>query len=268
MADILAKATDANHPDPEVDRAGCYKKGDVVEVRESGAPRGALEGLPTFVIVECPEVTKAQVLDRMESWRTVLDWGVVARDLALDGWRLRLFVTNPGTLNRAPVTLAQVQGWLEGWNGAIVSAATNEVRFDVSVYGAATSDAFWGASGVAGLGFAEMSYDQGTGVHRLRVDYSVMIGEGSHRSVLSLVQSRNATNIIQDESLSLIEFDILRTLVTGSFKAELKAALERVHKRRRWYFTAAQVDVAIAAGGVIQVTAAQLAAAAKDAMED
>ena len=34
MCELLVKAIDAIHPDPTIDKAGCYKTGDVVAVRE------------------------------------------------------------------------------------------------------------------------------------------------------------------------------------------------------------------------------------------
>ncbi len=63
MAEILIKARDATHPDPEVDRQGCYKAGDVVVVREDGHVWGAKEGLPNFRVLKIPGVPAAQIED-------------------------------------------------------------------------------------------------------------------------------------------------------------------------------------------------------------
>ena len=61
MAEILIKARDATHPDPEVDRRGCYKRGDPVVVREDGHVWGAKEGLPNFRVLKIPGVPAAQI---------------------------------------------------------------------------------------------------------------------------------------------------------------------------------------------------------------
>lgn len=63
MAELLIKARDATHPDPEVDRSSCYKTGDVVVVREDGHEWGAKEGLPNFRVLKVPGVPAAQIED-------------------------------------------------------------------------------------------------------------------------------------------------------------------------------------------------------------
>jgi hypothetical protein len=54
MAEFIIKAVDAVHPDPQIDQSGCYKLGDIVEVRPDGANYGRCECLPTFFIVKIP----------------------------------------------------------------------------------------------------------------------------------------------------------------------------------------------------------------------
>ena len=56
MAELLVKAVDAIHPDPDKDARGCYKRGDPVVVQEDGHVWGAREGLPRFVIIKIPGV--------------------------------------------------------------------------------------------------------------------------------------------------------------------------------------------------------------------
>lgn len=66
MAELLIKAVDFTHPDPGEDKAGSYKRGDVVIVREDGSLWSALETLAPnfggkFFIVELPGVSVAQI---------------------------------------------------------------------------------------------------------------------------------------------------------------------------------------------------------------
>lgn len=43
MCELLVKAIDATHPDPIINLAGCYKRGDVVSVKPDGFNWGAGE---------------------------------------------------------------------------------------------------------------------------------------------------------------------------------------------------------------------------------
>jgi len=61
MAEILIKAIDATHPDPEKDRRGCYKIGMPVVVMPDGHKWGNAECLPTFVILKIPGVSVEKV---------------------------------------------------------------------------------------------------------------------------------------------------------------------------------------------------------------
>lgn len=66
MAELLVKAIDATHSDPEKDARGCYKRGDVVVAFDDGHEWGRLEVLPPdkggkFVIVKLPGVTLEQL---------------------------------------------------------------------------------------------------------------------------------------------------------------------------------------------------------------
>lgn len=79
MAEILIKARNATHPDPEVDRRGCYKRGDPVVVHEDGHVWGAKEGLPNFVVVKIPGVAASKVRALMES-QTEDDAGTPLQD--------------------------------------------------------------------------------------------------------------------------------------------------------------------------------------------
>jgi len=59
MAEILIALNPTNytHPDPRKDKAGVYKKGDIVIIKPDGWPWGREEGLPKFLIVKLPGVT-------------------------------------------------------------------------------------------------------------------------------------------------------------------------------------------------------------------
>ena len=54
MTELLIKAIDATHPDPEKDRRGCYKRGDIVQVYEDGRCTEPPSPDSKMVIVKVP----------------------------------------------------------------------------------------------------------------------------------------------------------------------------------------------------------------------
>lgn len=79
MAELLIKATDAFNADPIKDKAGCYKRGDVVVVMNDGWPWGKSEGPPKFVIVKIPGMTVEEAQKYIESEKDAPDSEVLTR---------------------------------------------------------------------------------------------------------------------------------------------------------------------------------------------
>lgn len=69
MAEILIRAKNNTHPDPEVDRRGCYKRGMPVVVMPDGHQWGLAERLPDFVVIKLPLVPVESVLKYLEPQR-------------------------------------------------------------------------------------------------------------------------------------------------------------------------------------------------------
>lgn len=67
MAELLVKAIDAKHDDPVEDARGCYKRGDIVDVRPDGFRWGNEEALPKFIIIKCPGIAVNSVQQYMSS---------------------------------------------------------------------------------------------------------------------------------------------------------------------------------------------------------
>ena len=66
MAEFLIKAISATHPNPDKDRSGCYKRGDIVVVMPDGHKWGNAECLPTFVIVKIPGLSVETAMKYIE----------------------------------------------------------------------------------------------------------------------------------------------------------------------------------------------------------
>jgi hypothetical protein len=86
VAELLIKARDASHDDPETDRRGCYKRGDVVTVQDDGHPWGRKEGLPNFIILRIPGAARA-LAERLADEQDDDDSGTLLQDA--DGMRGR-----------------------------------------------------------------------------------------------------------------------------------------------------------------------------------
>lgn len=66
MAELLIKARNAQHADPDKDRRGCYKRGDIVVVMPDGHAWGAKEGLPNFVKIKIPGLNHETVRELID----------------------------------------------------------------------------------------------------------------------------------------------------------------------------------------------------------
>jgi len=75
MCEILVKATNATHPDPDIDRRGCYKRGYPVVVMPDGHPWGNEERLPLFVVIKLPGVSVETAQKYIEPWEDALTPG-------------------------------------------------------------------------------------------------------------------------------------------------------------------------------------------------
>ena len=62
MCELLVKAIDANHPDAEIDKAGCYKTGDVVYIADDNHAWSVGEkDTSMFHIVKMPGVPREEM---------------------------------------------------------------------------------------------------------------------------------------------------------------------------------------------------------------
>lgn len=124
MAELLIKLVDATHEDPEKDRRGCYKRGDVVVVQEDGHEWGAKEGPPRFVRLHIPGAARA-LAERLTEEQDDDDNGAPLPD-AQEGrrfrrrrWRVDLDAlpaairTALQTTGRASITRAQIRSRLK-----------------------------------------------------------------------------------------------------------------------------------------------------------
>ncbi len=255
MAEVLIKAVDAVHSDPDKDRRGCYKKGYPVNVCPDNHPWGNEERLPRFVVLKIPDATVSEVKHFIQEWQRQVDWSVVSQNLPQDRFRLNIFTTNPAATDQGvgagKLTRAMVENYITSWNGSVVSIADNSVVFDVGIYEASISQGFWDVN-LTGVVFSEISYVQSTGIHTVQANYSANINWKAvevSRRILEKDITGTGVSIISNSG-GIVRFTITRAVVSDIFKRDIKQKLERTFYRRQYYFLPSLIDSVISIGGV------------------
>lgn len=235
-------------------------KGDIVEIRASGTPFGGLEP-DAFVLVEVPGVPMADYEQHRQSWYCEAGFNLVNQDLAQDGYRLRLYAVNANGALGA-VTREQVESFITKWGGSVHSVGTNEVVFDIRIYDALVSEAFWEFD-VSAVHFTELSYDQNTGIHRIQADYSAT---GKAPTYVERYVARRAANlkdvddfIVVSHADSVLTYDVHRSVVRRLFEERIWYWSRRMVAKRRYHVPAAVVDYIVGQGGSIVTDVSTLA---------
>jgi hypothetical protein len=252
--------------DVKKDERGVYKKGYPVSIFDAPyTHRGYKEGLPYFCAVNVTDASAAEVEAMIastfsekrlnQSWIRQIDFATVNNDLVIDGWRIRVFTTNPGFSNLAGITQSMVENYLTKWYASVFSTATNEVIFDVAIFedafnnpGAIQSEGFWGIVPTF-VFFNETSYVSETGIHTVEADYTASVF--TSEQVQERVEERGG-EVVSDIS-SVITFTIDRVDVFKWFQQEVKEAIENTIYRRQFRVPETTVDYIIANGTQIIV---------------
>lgn len=119
MAELLIKARNATHPNPDKDRM-CYKRGDIVDVRPDGFLWGREECLPRFVIIKIPGLNPDTVrafmkvhLDTSDPTHPVMLrrrlWGITIDASDIPTW-VKTSLRNTGSVT---VTVSQIRNFIK-----------------------------------------------------------------------------------------------------------------------------------------------------------
>jgi hypothetical protein len=260
MAEFLVKAVDHTHPDPDEDRAGAYKVGDIVVVFPDGHTWGSEETLPKFVVVKCPGLDVATARARVEQWDFEYDLTILQRSLPLDGWRFRIDNLQRHADGRATPQAAKFADFFTQWGATFVRMDAEGPVLDWSVVAGATSPAFLGVDPASvGVTITETAYDGQSGIHTLEIDYSGYTGPSPNVGLQIAKRIVEFGGVLGAVTPPVIEYTLQRDVVLDSVKRDL-TGLRGAYKRRRYSLDAAQVAAVVAAGGSITVTPAQLVA--------
>lgn len=263
--DLLVVAhDDFTHPDPAIELAGCQKKGDIERAERIGFVWGTKEQAPLFVHVLCPDLDLAVAQDRCQRWEYAFDFEILQRSVPLDGWRFKVVnLTRRVIDNAASLDVEQIRDFFEHWSAIFIRMDPDGVVLDWTVGVGALSKGFLGDYPSAlGLVIAETAYDAATGWHIFSIDWS------GATFPQPAIQLRKRIEMLGGEVLSAGPFTgtyrLHRDGVRQAFVDDIKGHT-LVYRYRRYSFPPADVDTALAMGGTVTLTAAQIAARVIDA---
>jgi len=252
---IIVKAQDGLNPDDKM----TYLTGYPIDVFGHNALFGLI--VPPkycqFVITDADDFESIKAAYNQE-WRKIIDWEFVGHDYEQDGHRLRIY-TKPEVVSASglnSLTRDKVESFLNKWGATVHSIAANEVVFDAIVFNAIKSDGFWGRD-VSLFGWSETAYNQTTGMHTVELDYS-NYPTLNPDIIIQKITDRGGE--IVETIPNKIVFDIERSVVFDAFKLDVKERLEAMpYSRRKFKVPEQYVQMALDAGGTLEITQQQFA---------
>ena len=230
-----------------------HYKGDIVNIRADGTPFNGQQP-DYYVLVEVSGEPMTDFEGHNLAWEREIAFDVVASDPAQDGFRLRLYSATENT-GAGAITKEEIDSYITAWGGTIVDYGANEVRFDITIYGALTSSAFWEIPTIAeNVVFSELSYDSSTGVHRIQADYSAL---GNNPTYVERYVKRMGLTIVSHQD-RVLTYDADRSVVRDAFEKDLKEKGKKRVAKRRYHVSDSVVDTIIANGGTYTTDKATL----------
>jgi hypothetical protein len=224
--------------------AKTHLKGDVVEVRATGSDYGGR--LPeSFVVVEVPDLPMKDWHQYTVAWDRKVEFEVVSHDPVTDQYRIRLYSTTANA-GYGEITKEGVEQYIQNWNGTVVSWGINEVVWDVQIFNALISHAFW-ETDISQIVFSEVSYDEATGLHRIAADYSAT-GKGP-TAVERYVDGMGLTIVSHAEKV--LTYDADSGVCAQILKRQINKRIEQRVARRRFHIADSTVDWIIGQGGFV-----------------
>ena len=267
------------HVDEEKDRRGVYKKGYIVAVRANPNNIHSDKEKLNFTFVRVTDADVAELESYSKEWEMYIDYELVGSDTSIDGYRYRIFSTNPGVSFRGAITLTKAQKYLDNWNVDIFSTAQNEIVVDVTVFDMLKSKGFWDRpEGLTGMTASEVSYNESTGEHIIDVDWSNFLPNVEHREgvaqeMQSRILQRGGTVIDYDLQAETGRFSMYRNDVLTWFRDDVYSQLRKqfIHYRRQFYIEPSLVDTIensfVTNGTPMEVTKSQLATYVKSMLD-
>jgi hypothetical protein len=270
--EFLIRNFDSHNPDPDLDRAGCRKRGMCDQEAEDGAvPWESFTGLDLgrkFVVIKCPEI-----LDRTELhpegfrkvWRDDLKIEVVTSDKTKGEKVIKVTEANAGKSLQNAVNgkkLDRIKAHLEKWGCTDHAEHENELQTKFAVEAAVKSEEFWGvpAEKLVALAPAKEAYSAVT--EKIQVSLTTADAKES-AAMLAKVMDVAGEPISKVGSAEV--FEVSTDKVLEKIQRETKERCEQTYLYQQHRIDKATMDAAVEAGGVLKLTKAELLAAIVDA---
>lgn len=267
MREILVRNFDSTNPDFERDRMGCRKRGMVDAIFRSPHSWGRLEGLPKFVIIKVDlDQTDIDTFQGFRKiWKDNFDYEILATRPAQGEYDVRIFETAAGASGQNAMTgakLIRVRDYLIGWGCSNFAAATGGGSFTFNLWDAVRSQNFWNVplTAMIGLVFDLESYNSQTGIGRINIDYSLT--QIKPEMVVQKIEERGG-NVLSAGALNAV-FEIERSDILTRFREDVKQRIEQVFMYQQYRIDQDTMDAAVAAGGTLTLTKAELLASIVD----
>jgi len=247
--------------------------GDIVTLRPYPNAGYGLGEQPNdqFIYLQITDANVQDVQDTsVQSWDTVVDYTTIGTNTDIDGYRLDMFVANPGVSGLGDITREQAEAWLNRWNAVVVSASKNNVRFDIWAFdnlgapGAIQSEGLWGRD-TTGVIFNEILYSQGNGTHRVSADYSVF-SNASPKGIENRITDIGGTII--SHPTNVVTFTVTRSGLYTRFKNDVSRKLSKLIAKRQFYFGSGVIDTIKGNGGITEATLAEFQTYVKNRLDD
>lgn len=227
------------------------KRGDIVEIRASGTPFTGQEP-NDFVLVDIFDATIKDFKNFHTQWKREITFEVVASDLSVDSFRLKLSANKNVSGTVGKITKEEAESFILSWNGVVFSWGDNEVVFDINIIDALKSKAFWEIS-INGVVFTELSYVQPAGVHTIEADYSAISNNPTY--VENYIEQKGGV-IIAHTDTRLITFTVDRATVRNVFEKDINKNLEKPNAKFRYYIESPVVSLIESNNGRMSVSKA------------
>jgi hypothetical protein len=221
---------------------------------------GGGQVLPEFVqfVITDADSLKSIWDSYLIKWQRKIDWEFTSHDWATDTHSLKVY-TKPEYVSASGknrLTRDAVESFLDRWNATVNSISLGEVNFTVNALDAIFSHGFWERI-VPDKVLTELSYTESTGIHSIQLNYglipSVPLAE------LAAVVTSNGCEITSNKpAQKKATFNCSRDNVFAQFKQSVREAVDGDYAISKWNFLDAAIDAAIAAGGSLEVTKAQV----------
>jgi hypothetical protein len=268
--EFLIRNFDDTHSDSERDKAGCRKRGMCDAEMPDGHVWGRLEGLPKFIILRCPEVQHKSELGHPDGfrkkWFDFFDYEIVATRPNYGEFDIRIFEVNPGDFGQNHIKgnkAIRIRNFLQSWGCTNFVLSATDASFTFSLWDAVRSARFWNYDLVGTqFTFTLQSYSPETGIGQIFSDFSSAPAWMNPDQVARRVISRGGV-ILDLTDLSIV-FTIEKLDIIKIFRSEVKSKTEQAYMFQQHRLNAVVMDQAVANGGIITLTKAELLASIVD----